>query len=174
MKYGMLVVALVVMSCKSTQNTRMTSENRPVGDLLINEASCPEGGNCNYEILNNSSYTIATDGTGAMYPQYSEGDGEVIVISYEKNGPEGTVDGDYKETVQFVVPSFKDTLTLKDEALQDVQLLFNKQCFCRGQAGYYRIEQGTLVLTKDNQGTIGVELSFEVASTSHTIKKVKK
>ena len=170
---AVLILSICLGSCKGSQEAVSKEENTSANETLANKNGCPEEGACSFEMKDQMSFSIAEDGTGALYPAYNPGEGVMIVQTYEQKGPKGTADGDYMETVQFNIPAFSDKLTLVNEELTSVNALFNKQCFCRGEAGYYPIKMGRLVLSRNNKGKILVDFSFSVPETTHKIKTVK-
>lgn len=166
--YIMAFLVLVSLNaCKSGQPST-ADDTKTSGDAtkIAATASCPETGTCSTEMKGEMSYTIATDGTGAMYPKYDKGNG-VVVYTYTEKGPEGTADADYTESIQFNIPTFGETLSLSNEELKSVNLLFNKQCFCRGEAGFFPITNGTLDLSRNNKGVLQFELKFTIKERAH-------
>ena len=85
-------------------------------------------------VSDNSSMIIKEDATGHLYPVIVSGDHIVIEYKYEEKGEEGTIDGDYSETLHFEISKNTKELCLKDDQLTRVKLLFGKHCFCRGEA----------------------------------------
>jgi len=109
---------------------------------------------------------------GQYYPVIEKGDKMIVEFSFLEKGPDGTVDGDYSETIQFEVSNTIDKFTIADKDLEQVNLLYGKQCFCRGEAGYYKIDQGNLTVEK-SEDQIVFDLSFIVKETSHKVVRIK-
>jgi hypothetical protein len=175
---GNYVIAFMVLislnACKSGQNSNSdVNENGTKSDtgFVATRASCPEAGSCNVEMKEGMSFSMAEDGTGAMYPKYDKGNG-VVVFTYTEKGPEGTADGDYSESIQFNIPTFGETLSLSNEDLKSVNLLFNKQCFCRGEAGFFPITNGTLDLSRNNKGVLQFKLTYDIKERTHKLNSI--
>ena len=172
-KYVFLFAIVGLISCDSTQKTVSETNNGPDAKVSVNEGKCPEQGTCSFELKEGTSYTIEVDGTGAQYPQYKESDGSVAQFRYEEKGPAGTADGDYAEVIQFNVPeSYAKGKSYVDEALQDVNLMYHKACFCKGQAGYYKVTKGSLKIFKNKDGDLNFDLQFSMDGLNQTIHRI--
>lgn len=169
--FMMVMVSIFLFACGTTKK-EVVFKNDSTG-LQVNNGDCPNNGNCGIEIKK-GSYTIETDATGAMYPLFNEAEGELIEFTYEVPAKEGIVDGDYKETIMFLVPAdLKGSMVLEDASLSEFNLLFNKQCFCRGQAGYRLITKGRLVIKRNVRNEISFDLSFELPDVDIIVSGIK-
>ncbi len=172
--YLLIMVAFLSLSaCKSVDNVTSKNNMNAQSAVDLSNGTCPENGSCSVETRTRTSFTVEKDGTGALYPKFTDSSASVIEFTYLKKGPEGTADGDYTEQIYFNVPNFRETVVFTDTELAKVNLLFNKQCFCRGEAGFYEVTKGTLKLHKNPDKSIGFELDFTVDETSHKISSVK-
>ncbi len=171
-KYLFMLVIAGLFSCNSSKKTTDGTDETSPPTITVNEGSCPEKGDCSFQIKHGTSFTVATDGTGAMYPKYNEGNG-VAEFRYEEKGPEGTADGDYTEVIQFNIPSgIGDGKSYSNEALQDVNLLYYKQCFCKGQAGYYKVTKGALKVFHNKAGELNFDLQFTLDGVNQSIHRI--
>jgi len=154
MKFQIITLLLVIMttiSCKTR------------GDLMDN------GSNLQVEIKNATNYSM-TNSEAGFYPLYNPAEGKVIILSYVEEGLGGTADGTYKEKIFMNLPL--DWKNMSKETLkQAVEFTFEKQCFCRGEAGFYKVSNLDLSITEISKG-VHVEASFRVPDTSHKISKV--
>lgn len=168
-----LLPLLIVNSCKTTTNTNSVSETSSTTEKVqVNNNACPADGVCVAEIKK-GKLVVKEDGTGALYPEITTGDNMVVKYSFTQKGPEGTVDGDYSETIHFEVPANTTELDKRGASLQDVQLLYGKQCYCKGEAGFYKVENGALQVTK-NKNEMHFELQFTVDKTSHKLSNISR
>lgn len=118
---------------------------------LKTEASeCPEDGVCKFEIFKNKSLSIKEDGIGQLYYDLVEDKSKTVyVYTYFVAGPENTQDGNLTEKIIFELDKNQsENLSLENEALQNVNMLFSRACFCRGQMGTFRVVDGYLKLDK--------------------------
>ncbi|OAB79674.1 hypothetical protein [Cochleicola gelatinilyticus] len=163
MKVLLISLALILAnSCKSTSEKEAEQQGNTTETSMNMKEMCPEGGECTVEVRENATLTVADDeATGGLYSVIEAGNKTVVTYTYAKKGPAGTADGNYSETIQFELPEVTNTMSLSDSNLQDVQLLFGKQCYCKGEAGHYRVTNGSLKLEKTNKG-IMMHLDFKV------------
>ncbi len=137
------------------------------------ESVCPENGVCTIQIQKGKSMAVKTDEFGSIY--YTTEDNankSIIIYEYKRNVPEGLQDGQHIEEIVFEINNSDTTLSLKDENLQNTKMLFGRHCFCRGQAGYFKVTEGNLNLEK-NKGIINVDLDFKVTKAPQLYTSVK-
>lgn len=168
--FYLMIPFLMINACK-TQTPTITNSNQSKTEQLKQNSSCPNEGDCTVIVHQNSKLTVSDDGTGALYPQIQKGDNLVVEYTFMIDGPEGTADGNYSETVHFEIPSNMKSLKKQSAALAEVNLLFGKHCFCPGEAGYYPITDGKL--TVENKGeTLTFDLSFQQDKTSQKLSHI--
>ncbi len=166
-------IALICISACKTSNAVDSSEK--ISETIENQKIqqyCPEDGSCSVKLHKNATLLLKKDTTDALYPVIEEGENIVVVFKFSRQGPEGTADGDYSETIHFEIEEISETLTIEGEKLAMVNMLFGKQCFCRGEAGFYRVSDGHLVLQK-SKDEITMDLSINLTEVSHSITRVK-
>ncbi|EZH73820.1 hypothetical protein ATO12_17970 [Aquimarina atlantica] len=170
--YTFLSVLMLVCACKTQNTVDSSKEIAIVSEPQNKEGYCPESGNCTVKLHKNSSLVLKKDTADSYYPVIEKGEGVVVEFEFLIKGPEGTADGDYSETIHFEINKAIETLNIKGEALGQVQLLFGKHCFCRGEAGYYKIKHGNLTLQKSKEN-INIDISFSIPEVSHKIFNIK-
>ncbi len=166
-----LLPILMLNACKTQTNTINTLSNTSILQMENKITACLEEGTCSVVVHKNKTLTVKDDGTGALYPELTEGTNTVVEYTYLKEGPEGTADGNYSETIHFEIPAGTDYLSKENTTLADVKLLYGKHCFCRGEAGYYPITNGKLLVEKNEQG-IAFDLKFNVSETSQVVSHI--
>ena len=172
--YLLLFTLILAIGCKTNNKTPDTTDtNTTTKDMVVSMDDCPEGAECTVAIKNNASMTINEDTIGMKYPTIEDGDNMVVHFTYAKKGPEGTVDGDYSETIHFEVPANTSKLSLMDADLQNVGLLFGKHCFCKGEAGYYNVTKGSFLLVKTEK-ELTFDISYTIDETSHEMNRISK
>ena len=166
MKYLYIIFVLFIsLGCKTKQNSSEQSGS------YLKEISCPDSGNCEFEVLRNSTLNIKTDEFGKLYPEVTTGDKVVIKFHYKKIVPENVMDANYSEFVYLEVNEYEPQLMLKDNELQKVKMLFGRICFCRDAMGYFRVTEGILYLFNSN-GNLKIDLTFKVNKVPQIITKV--
>ncbi len=172
MKVFYFIIPLFLFQACKTQTSNITSsENTTMQQMENKPNGCPEEGNCSLVIHKNKTLKLQKDDIGALYPQILDGVNTVVEYTYLKEGPEGTADGNYSETIYFEVPAGTENLSKENAALSDVNLLYGKQCFCRGEAGYYPVTNGKLLIEKSGQGII-FDLTFKIEKTSQVLNHI--
>lgn len=159
---------MILFSCKSSKN----SEDKINQDLKTMSSVCSEVGNCSFIVHRNSSLNILEDTIGQIYPVIEKGENIVMKFTYEVKGPEGTMDGDYSETVHFEITETMNKLNLKDLELAQVKLLFGKHCFCRGEAGYYKVREGDISIENKND-ILQLKLSLVINEVTHKVETIR-
>lgn len=167
MKFIYLIsVFFLVLSCSTVKKS--TRENKP----LLTENSCPEGGDCVFEVLKDSELKIKSDEFGKLYPEIIAGDHLVIKYQFKKKEVKNTVDGSYSEYVYFEINKKDQRLILRDSELQKVKMLYGRICFCRKAIGYFKVTDGTLFLFND-QNKLSMNLNFTVKKVPQKITEIK-
>ncbi|WP_109302716.1 hypothetical protein [Aquimarina sp. AU474] len=170
--YVFFLLALAVHSCKVSSSSHVPLIIANTSTTINIQNLCPENGNCNVKTYKNSLITLKEDTTGRYYPVIEEGDYTVVEYTFKIKGPEGTVDGDYSETVHFQIAKTQEEMRIENDELNNVKLLFGKHCFCKGEAGYYRVNNGVLIVNKTEEGMV-IDLEFAVNEVSHKIIALK-
>lgn len=160
-----LAFSLSFCNCKKSvvENSKTTSI----------ESVCPDNGICTVKIYKNKSLEVKTDDLGGIYYQMLDNTAtSVIQYQYNKTVEEGLQDGQHREEILFEINSSKPLLNLKDKNLQEVKMIFGRHCFCKGQAGYFKVEEGSLSLENKNETTT-FELDFKILKVPQLFEKVK-
>ncbi|MEC4004115.1 hypothetical protein OX283_005570 [Flavobacterium sp. SUN052] len=138
------------------------------------ESLCPSDGKCTIEILRNKSLEIKKDEFGSLYYQVIEtlNNTSVIVYKYDRNVPKELQDGNYREEIIFEIKNSDTNLVLSEKELQTTKMIFGRFCYCKGQTGYYLVENGNLNLSqKDNK--ISFSLDFTITKVPQIIRSIK-
>ena len=162
--YRYFFLIFILFSCK-TPSASSQKISRQANNY------CPESGYCNREVLNKSELKIQSDTFGKIYYEIVPGNNTVIRFTFKKDAPEGTADGNYSEIVLLEIPNKKIRLNLHDQELQQVKLLFGRLCFCRDATGYFKVENGSLLLDRTDKN-IHIELSFDVKKVPQLLKSI--
>lgn len=173
MKKIVIVSATLFLTfCSSKKN--MSKNNETILPEYNIETLCPTDGKCTVELFRNKSLEIKKDEFGSMYHQIidSENNTSVIVYHYDKNVAKGLQDGNYREEVIFEIKNSDTNLVLSGKELQTTNMIFGRFCYCKGQTGYYLVEDGTLNLVqKDNK--VSFSLDFNITKVPQIIKSIK-
>ena len=151
----LLLITFLLISC--TANREVAQKNKE----FLQSVNCPEGGDCTFEVLKNSSLEIKSDAFGKIYPEVVHGENLVIKYHYKKDEVKNTADSSYSEFLYFEINENEKQLILNDHELQRVKMLFGRICFCRGSMGYFKITKGNLFIFNNN-GELTINSKFNV------------
>ena len=157
-------VFITFLSCGSNKHTNTYSETQPI--------SCPENGICTFELLQNKRLEIKKDAFGKTY--YSLEDDatkNTIRYVYTLNNDKNIQDSSYREEVIFEVNSEEMKIKIAATELQKTKMLFGRFCFCRGATGYYKVEDGKLMLGK-NKKSYTIDLEFKITEVPQIVTKI--
>jgi len=125
----------------------------------------------------NTTLEIKEDADGGLvggmyYHLVPKKGAEVISISYNKNADPNVMDDFYKEEVFLEVSNSLKEATLKDADLQKVKMLFGRFCYCKGETGYLKVNQGMLYFQRKGKSFSG-QLDFKVENLPQLLEKVE-
>ncbi len=170
--YTFFMLLLLISACKTSNIIDTSQEIDTISKVQNNKADCPENGNCTVKLHENAEIVLKKDTTEKYYPVIEKGEHIVIEYTFLVKGPEGTVDGNYSETIHFEINNTTQNLNLEGKKLEQSKLIFGKHCFCKGEAGYYKVDQGNLIVKKTKQ-KIAIDLSFRLSEVSHKVIRIK-
>lgn len=159
-----LYLIICLVSCK-TKAELVSAESRQVNNMV-----CPEEGSCSFEIIKDKTLLIKTDNLGSMYPEMMYGTHAVLKFEYKKSGKANYADSDYREEI--FIELDKNNLEGETLDLKDKKLFFARWCYCKGQTGYYKINQGKLSVIKIDDKNFQLHLSFKVEEVPQIINEI--
>lgn len=163
-----LICGFLFFSCQSQKQTTQT----PPSTYKLDDY-CPKDGSCTFEVLNQKSLEMKSDGTGALYPVIKKGNQTVLKFEYNRNQDPNLADDGYKEVVYAEINSKLKNLKLKDQTLSLAKVYFGRLCFCRGTSGYFPVKQGELMIEEQNDSTRTYSFSFEIENIPQVVKEFK-
>jgi len=127
--------------------------NRPTAQLdKINlKTTVFKNGKETLALLKNKRLDTLTVNGHLTYQITDNPTSDVLLFSYEKDMDKVEVDGGLREEVLFEIPKGDLALTFKDSDLQQTKMLFGRYCYCRGQNGIVKINDGTLNLSRKKE-----------------------
>jgi hypothetical protein len=159
------VLFAVLTSCASTKKNADRQEIPPP------HVNCPEGGDCTFEVLQNSKLVLDRDEFGKLYPEISEGDKVVLRYHYKKDSDPSVMDSGYSEYVLMEIDSGRVELSLRDEQMQKVKMTFGRICYCKGQMGYFPVRRGQIFIYQNN-GKLQLRTNFKVPKIPQIVEEI--
>ena len=150
MKYLIFsTLAFVFGCCGNKQNINHQQKNSDK-TIVLNNIDCPTDGTCSLEILKNTSLVLKTDPIGAFYYETQPSNNtDVIIYKYTKTVDKTLQDAGHEEDILVEIPSTLREISLENNELQQAKVLYGRHCFCKGQAGYFKVENGKLSISKN-------------------------
>jgi len=163
----LIIIILLLNSCKGSHKTipKYTTTNP--------STECPANGTCTFEVLKDKTLALKHDGIGSLYPEITEGNKTILKFQYHRNQIPNTVDGSYTEEIFLEINPENPEVSFKDKELLNCKLLFGRHCFCKGQAGYYRISEGEITIQKINKKEYFVNLTFKTEEVPQVINQIQ-
>ena len=138
----------------------------------IADTNCPKDGNCTVEVLKNKKLVVKTDDLGGTYfATIDDNQFSVIKYTYQRTVEKGLQDGHYNEEIIFEIKNNSDAISLTNQNLQETKMLFGRHCYCKGQAGYFKVKTGSLTskMVKDKRV---IDLNFTITEVPQIIKEL--
>lgn len=158
---------LLLIGCKTKQTTFITEKQEFKATV-----NCPEDGICSIELIPNSSLVVKSDEFGNTYTIIEKGEKTILKYVFSQNIDKQYVDGHYIEEIYAEFDKELPDLTLQNKSLNDVKLLFNRMCYCKGSAGFYHITKGNLSFKKTKKNTFNFQLSFIMDKVPQVITSI--
>jgi len=159
------IVCFFICSCNAKQKALIESE------AVKMNTNCPEEGLCTFEVFQNKKMELLNDGIGKLYPKISEGNNLILKFEYKRNEIPNTADSNYSELIYAELNTNNLIKELEDSQLQDIKLLFARLCFCKGHTGYYKVNNGNLSITKENNN-YRFNLEFKIDEVPQIITSI--
>ncbi len=159
---ALLAIAAVTVSCSTTKGVESTNW---LGKKVTMISVAPENGKV--AATREFEKGLNLNGFNELYPQTHFDPEKVLVeYSFDRNKAEGNhADDFYKEELFMEIPVKAFKKQYKDAELDQVKLVYGKHCYCKGEAGYFKITEGTLKIDHSDKQT-KVKLAFKAPSSS--------
>ena len=165
-KVSVFIMLLILASCGSKKSTAALSASLT--------SACPKDGDCKVEVFDKKSMVVKTTETSSLHYELEESTSKKVVkYTYNRKVKGDIQDASYREEIVFEINSDVEESAFVDESLQDVQLLFGRFCYCKGQTGYYKIDSGSLRISKNKEmKTTQINLAFKTNKVPQIIEAI--
>ncbi len=168
MKNILLLIIVFFGSCKPIQTINFAL-NETVYTKTIN---CPENAECSIELIPNKLLEFKKDEFGNSYPIITEGEKTILKYTYKKNLVPNTQDSNYTEIVYAELNKTITEISLTSKELQTIKLYFGRLCYCKGETGYYPINNGNFKIEKSGKNTVKIDIEFSIKEVPQIISKI--
>ncbi len=162
--FYLLYLTICLLACKSKKDVIIAKS------VYETAFKCPENGTCTFEIFENKSLQIITDEMQGTYPKMINGSNFVLKFEYKKTENSNYEDSGYREEI--FVELDKNNLEFETEDLKTHKLFFARWCYCKGQTGYYKINQGKLSVTSNDDKNIQLYLNFKINEVPQIVNEI--
>ncbi len=152
----LLLLFFVIGSLSSCKCKKKVAENNNKNNMTT-IPDCFTNAKCTQEILKDSTLVIDNkDVTGKPNYTLAEKAGTTVYrYIMSENQDKQYMDGGYREEIIFELPSDIKSETISGKRILQTKALFGVFCYCKGKAGYYNIQEGTISKTEN---TITMEI----------------
>lgn len=149
---------LILLSCFGCSSQTKVNQS---ADVVSIQESCPKDGICKVEMFKNKRLVVIPDSLGDLYYELEESKTTTVIkYTYNRNSDNDLADGTYREELLFEINSTTMNLNLSGKELKETKMLFGRFCYCKGQTGYYKIENGTLKMDKQ-KNKVALVIQFQ-------------
>jgi len=161
MKIILVPIAFMLFSCGAKKNDAIQALKTP-----HLESPCANDGNCSFEIIPQKSIEIKTDGFGKIYYELADHPEKIVYrYNYSDKVEDSTLqDAGYREEIIFEADSKTAAFSYEGKNIQLTKMIFGVFCFCRGKAGYYKVNDGK-VMKNGNEVVVQIP---EIVSAQRT------
>ncbi len=164
-------LSLLLSFCNCQKNNIAKNESKSIPLTLNSE--CPQDGACAVEVLKDKRLDIKTDDLGRIYYEIvAATESSVVLYHYDRKVEKGLQDGQYREDVVFEINHSDSLISLSGSDLQKTKMLFGRHCYCKGQAGYFKVTQGQLTL-EQKKNAVSFHLDFTITQVPQIIQSIK-
>jgi len=163
MKYSIVFIFIFLLtSCKAQQQKDIDS---------FVKTTCPDNATCSFEIIKNSTLLLHKSDWSA-YTTIEKGNNIVFKFIFARDVDKRMMDAHYIETIYAEFPKEITSLQLKDKELSKVNLIFNRDCYCKGSYGSFLITKGELNLKKIAKNKYQITINFKVDEVPQVITSI--
>ncbi|HEU4496300.1 MAG TPA: hypothetical protein VFR70_04545 [Flavobacterium sp.] len=147
-KIVLFPIVLLAIACSNTKSASTPKETAN----MKTANTCPENANCSFEIIQGQSLNIKTDGIGKIYYELEDNPNTAVYLyKYEEKTADKTLqDAGYREEIVFEIDKNLSTFSISGKELRSVKMLFGVFCYCKGKAGYYTVNNGSINKTESD------------------------
>lgn len=160
----------IFLSCCSTVKKNNTNKDLKTS---VTKSFCPKEGTCSFQVLNNKTLELHKSSIGKLYPKINNGNNIVCKFTYTKDRDDRYQDSQYIEELYFELPATDKEFTFENKELSKTKLVFARICFCKGQTGYYLINEGVISFKNLNNDLYQVNITFKSSEVPQIITSIE-
>lgn len=159
-----IYLAIIALTASCSTSKGQVSTNW-LGKMVTMKSDCSENGTCTATRQFDKGLNFVE--SNEIIPTIVDNP-QTVLIQFEFNrnkAEDNYADDFYKEEIFIQIPAESFKKSYKDSELNQVKLVYGKHCYCKGEAGYFKITEGSLTIDHSEKHT-KVKLSFKAPSSS--------
>lgn len=168
MKTFLSLILILFVSCNANKNLSFVVKN----PIQVNSNNCTKNGKCELKLTPNKAISFKQDKFGNLYPEITDGENTLLTYTFKRNTIKNIQDSNYTEILYAELPKNIKEISIKNGELKNVKLHFARLCFCKGETGYYPIDNGTFTISIVSKDTIKIASKFNVKSIPQIISSM--
>jgi len=132
-----------------------------------------KGGHSTITVIPHKKAVLKKDPFNIGYVILEEGEGSLFKFEYIKQTPKNLADANYSEIVYINLPENFSEINSNNVALGKTQILFGRFCYCKGQTGFYKVENGDLLAKMTAKNQLKLALKFSLKQVPHLISSIQ-
>ena len=157
----------LIIGCKTSQ---IVPENYSAIKSINWQSGCIPESACAAEIMVNKKIVLKKDEiNNQIYPEFvADSSRQIVKLTSRINADKMHLDQHYFEDIYIELPKKHYPIKASNLELLQYKVLLQKSCFCRGEAGYYAIQNGELNISDKS-----LSLSFIVPEANIRLNKIQ-
>lgn len=169
-KYCYILVILLSYSCASQKKSVLSNLKTATSYSLD---TCETNYKCSLSFIPNKKVIVKKDEFGLSYGEFVKSDSILVKYQKKQQKENKAVDNFFTETLYFSIAKNDTKISLKDLDLQKVNMVLQRECYCKGTAGFFKITKGDLLFDiKKNELTLNTH--FDIKNIPHKLRKINK
>ncbi len=167
-----LSLFILLFNCNTNKNT---FDRQKMTNNTMDKTVCPDDGTCTFKVIKNKSAEVKKDEFDATYINIFESDKTLLKFEYNRNPIKNTEDSNYTEIIYIEINQDiikTETINSSLSSLKN-KVIFGRLCFCRGQTGYYNINEGDISISPLKNNLYKLDLEFKTNEVPQIINKIR-
>ncbi len=167
--YLFCISLFILIGCKSKDLNNKNMQFTEKQSFALE--NCKENAQCNIQIIPNTTLIIKQDEFQHFYIEKGKGEKTIIKYEFKRNKLPNTADSQHTELIYFEIDNNCKSLSLTNQELQEVKMMYGRLCYCKGTSGYFKVTQGELKFTNENN-ELSINLKFKVGKIPQLITEI--
>ncbi|PCH99939.1 MAG: hypothetical protein COB81_09810 [Flavobacteriaceae bacterium] len=132
-----------------------------------------KNGHSTISIIPNKKAVLKKDSFNIGYVTLEDSNGSLLKFEYTKQTPENIADANYSEIIYIDLPENFSEINNRNITLEKTQILFGRFCYCKGNTGFYTVENSHLFAKMTAKNRLKLALNFTLKKVPHLISSIQ-